>query len=211
MGRGFPTFLVASFIIFSLSLCQLKCWWGLILDSEQVQALAESLPRNTSFGKNFHGFLLPPATLTVQAWFCSKATVHTLTRTAECVGDKVSMLFLAGAERKAHFGTALGVKLSPKRAGERKVQMRRGRPCFHHPPCQNVLLFLSDFAGRWILLEHLSVGEGKQEDLFSRGLSTLALSLLYRSQNIFLIYSSGYKETALKPQRTDTVHRLATY
>lgn len=117
MGRGFPTFLVASFIIFSLSLCQLKCWWGLILDSEQVQALAESLPRNTSFGKNFHGFLLPPATLTVQAWFCSKATVHTLTRTAECVGDKVSMLFLAGAERKAHFGTALGVKLPPKRLG----------------------------------------------------------------------------------------------
>lgn len=157
MGRGFPTFLVASFIIFSLSLCQLKCWWGLILESEQVQALAESLPRNTSFGKNFHGFLLPPATLTVQAWFCSKATVHTLSRTAECVGDKVSMLFLAGAERKAHFGTALGVKLSPKRAGERKVQMRRGRDaeCYRRsgetlfpPPSMSECFYFS-----WVTLQ----------------------------------------------------------
>lgn len=93
-------------------------------------------------------------------------------------------------EKRANSETALGVTLSPKRAREPKAQQETWERCsvaqvvggelvsIGH--VRMLLFFMRDFAGRWKVLEHLSVGE-KQEDLFSRGLSMRVLSVLYRS------------------------------
>lgn len=101
------------------------------------------------------------------------------------MGDKVGMLLL---ERRAHSGTALGgVTLSPKRTqgpvrDMGKMQCSTGgrrRPCSYRSR-QNAFIFLEGLCRQVEGSRTLVCGE-KQEDLFSRGLSMLALSLSYRS------------------------------
>lgn len=86
------------------------------------------------------------------------------------MGDKVGMLLL---ERRAYSGTALGgVTLSPKRAREPKVQYETWERCSVAQvvggdlvPIGHVrmlLFFLRGFAGRWKVLEHLSVGKNRR-------------------------------------------------
>lgn len=78
------------------------------------------------------------------------------------MGDKVGMLLL---ERRAYSGTDLGgVTLSPKRAREPKVQHETWERCSvaQVVGVRMLLFFLRGFAGRWKVLEHMSVGKNRR-------------------------------------------------
>ena len=82
------------------SSCQLKCCLELILESEQLQVLAEYFPRNTTRGKNFHPLPSPGRLHSGSRLFSSKIMAPELTRTVQHLRSKARV---AGKSRDHFF------------------------------------------------------------------------------------------------------------